>query len=63
MNWYRNWVERRRGKPATLLIGGICGMVCFWIGYKSFLSPWRAKRRLRESEDYASILLKTKDQN
>lgn len=57
-----DWLAKG-GKPILLVIGGISGVAFFWIAYKQFFIPWRARRSLQENKEYANILLKSQDNN
>lgn len=56
---YEAWKKRQRGRP-ILLVFSVLGFAFPLFGtYYYFYKPWAIRRRLKEAEGYAEVLLQS----
>lgn len=62
MSAYKTWAAKQRGNPLLLIVAAAGFTGGFYFLYKRTYSPWKTRRRLAESEDFAELLYKKEAQ-
>lgn len=56
MSAYKAWRLKQRGNPVLLIVAAVGFTASLFFSYKQFYSPWVARRRLTQSESFATAL-------